>query len=647
MASKIKKPAKVKKTVSSANNFKMLNDRDHVRLRKGVYIPNINYTVYELIDNGMDEHTRGYGNELELSINKDGAVRVRDYGRGLPIEQSEDEPDCTIGELCLSRLRAGTKFESSGKTGGLNGLGSSAINFLCEYFKVWIVKEDGKNYYMEFEKGLIKEKMHEIDPIYDKSGTIIECLPDPEMWKDLDDFNINEINNRMKQLCYLNPGVKITVDIEYDNHNIHEIYDFPEGVKTYIEDLTVNSEMVHEPWTINKSVEIKDGETCDISVSFVWTNSYRDSIYAFTNNVANTDLKSSNITGFRRGIAAAVKDCFENEYPKSKTQLTAEDTREGIVAVVSIKVDSPAYVSQGKDYLNMPIVASILYSEIKEFCEDQFDKLPNDKDNILNKVIESNKIREAAHKAKEAAKKNKTVSYGKVDGLTKCTSKKPHERFIWLTEGDSAGGTAKQARDEKVDAILPVFGKIPNVYDKTIDKVLSSDKIMMIAKALECGVGEDFDIENLAYHHVVILSDGDPDGEHIRCLYITLFYKYMRPLIEEGHLYIAQPPLYTIRVNPRTKKEKTIFAYNKTELDEKCAAITERYEVQRNKGLGEMSYEELRESTMNKDTRRLIKVTIDDVAAAEEMLSVCMYDKNIAARKQFILSNKPGGDMIE
>ena len=273
--------------------------------------------------------------------------------------------------------------------------------------------------------------------------------------------------------------------------------------------------------------------------------------------------------------------------------------------------------------------------------------IPNDKDNILNKVIESNKIREAAHKAKEAAKKNKTVSYGKVDGLTKCTSKKPHERFIWLTEGDSAGGTAKQARDERVDAILPVFGKIPNVYDKTIDKVLSSDKIMMIAKALECGVGEDFDIENLAYHHVVILSDGDPDGEHIRCLYITLFYKYMRPLIEEGHLYIAQPPLYTIRVNPRTKKEKTIFAYNKTELDEKCAAITERYEVQRNKGLGEMSYEELRESTMNKDTRRLIKVTIDDIAAAEEMLSICMYDKNIAARKQFILSNKPGGDMIE
>lgn len=508
---KIKKPTKVKKVESSANNFKMLNDRDHVRLRKGVYIPDINYTVYELIDNGIDEHTRGYGNELELSINKNRVVRVRDYGRGLPIEQSEDEPDCTIGELCLSRLRAGTKFESSGKTGGLNGLGSSAINFLCEYFKVWIIKEDGKNYYMEFEKGLIKEKLHEIEPLYDKSGTIIECLPDPEMWEDLDDFNINEINKRMKQLCYLNPGIKITVDIEYDNHNIHEIYDFPEGVKTYIEDLTANSEMIHEPWTINKSIEVKNGDTCDISVSFVWTNSYKDTIYAFTNNVANTDLKSSNITGFKRGIAAAIKECFENEYPKSKTQLTAEDTREGLVAVVSIKVDSPAYVSQGKDYLNMPVIASILYSEVKEFCEDQFDKLPNDKDNILNKVIESNKIREAAHKAKEVARKNKSFANKKVEKLVKCASKDPEACEVFLVEGDSAASTATTACDKNTQAILPVFGKIPNVEEMTLDKVLSSDKLKDILYSLECGIGEDFNIDNLRYHKIIIMSDADVD----------------------------------------------------------------------------------------------------------------------------------------
>lgn len=501
--SKIKKP----KVKTVQDNFKMLSDRDHVRLRKGMYIPNINYTVYELIDNGMDEHAKGFGNELELSINADGQVRVRDYGRGLPVEQSEDIPECTIAELCLSRLKAGTKFESKGKTGGLNGVGSSAINFLCSYFKVWVVKDDGKNYYMEFEKGEIKEKLHEIDPIYDKSGTIIECLPDPEMWEGLGKLNISEINNRMKQLCYLNPGVKITVDIDYDNSKINEVYDFPEGVKTYIEDLTANSEMIHEPWTINKEIPVNDHDTCDISVSFVWTQSYSDSVYAFTNNVANTDGKSSNITGFKRGIAAAVKECFESEYPKSKTQITAEDSREGIVAVISIKIDAPNYIGQGKDYLNMPVVASLLYNEIKDFCEDQFDKLPNEKDNILNKVIESNKIREAAHKAKEAARKNKTVGGGKVEGLTKCISKNPYDRFLWLVEGDSAGGSAKQARNKEVDAILPVFGKIPNVYDKTLDKVLTSEKILLIAKALECGLGDEFDIDNLAYHNVVILSD--------------------------------------------------------------------------------------------------------------------------------------------
>ena len=635
---KIKKPTKTKKVKSSADNFKMLNDRDHVRLRKGVYIPNINYTVYELIDNGMDEHTRGYGNELELSINKDRVVRVRDYGRGLPVEQSEDEPDCTIGELCLSRLRAGTKFESSGKTGGLNGLGSSSINFLCEYFKVWVIKEDGKNYYMEFEKGLIKEKLHEIEPLYDKSGTIIECLPDPEMWEDLDDFNINEINKRMKQLCYLNPGIKITVDIEYDNHNIHEIYDFPEGVKTYIEDLTANSEMIHEPWTINKSIEIKNEDTCDISVSFVWTNSYKDTIYAFTNNVINTDLKSSNITGFKRGIAAAIKECFENEYPKSKTQLTAEDTREGLIAVVSIKVDSPAYVSQGKDYLNMPVVASILYSEIKEFCEDQFDKLPNDKDNILNKVIESNKIREAAHKAKEAARKNKSFANKKVEKLVKCASKDPEACEVFLVEGDSAASTATTACDKNTQAILPVFGKIPNVEEMTLDKVLSSDKLKDILYSLECGIGEDFNIDNLRYHKIIIMSDADVDGYHIATLYITLFYRYFRPIIEEGYLYLSCPPLYKIIVDKNT----TLYAIDDAELNSiKQQYPNKKLNITYLKGLGELSAGGLWDSTMNPEHRTLIKITIEDAEEANKIVSMCMNSKVMNAEKrQYIMSEE-------
>lgn len=648
---KIKKPTVP--TVKNSN-FRLMDDRDHVRLRSGMYIPNKDYCIYELVDNGVDilindKKSHLYTKkEITVNIDKQGWITVTDSAGALPIEESEEMPGYTVAELCMSRLKAGTKFEEGVKSAGLNGVGASCINFLSKWFRVEIYT-GGKVYDMEFEQGLVTQKLREADETTheDFTMTLIQCEPDPEIWADKDDFNIPAINNRMKQICYLNPGLTIKVDIDYKDANIHEVYNYPEGVKSYVEELTKEKDVIHDPWFLNKTVEMNKDKVCELSVAFVYTNSYSDTIYAFTNNVINTDGKSSNITGFKRGIAAAVKDCFENEYPKSKTQLTAEDTREGIVAVVSVKVPDPNYIGQGKDYLNMPAVASILYGEIKEFMEDQFDKLPNDKDNILNKVIESNKIREAAHKAKEAARKNKTVSYGKVDGLTKCNSKKPHERYIWLVEGDSAGGSAKQARDENVDAILPVFGKIPNVYDRDINKVLSSEKIMMIVKALECGIGEDFDVSNLAYNHVVILTDGDSDGEHIRCLYITLFYKYMRPLIEEGHLYIAQPPLYTIRINPRAKKEKTVYAWSKEELDEICASITEKYEVQRNKGLGEMSFEELRDSTMHKDTRRLIKVTINDVQSAEDMLSTCMYDKNVAARKKFILTNRPGGELVE
>lgn len=641
----VKKPKAPKaRAKATQDSFKMLSDRDHVRLRKGMYIPNINYTVYELIDNGMDEHAKGYGNELELSINSEGVVKVRDYGRGLPVDVSEDVPDCTIAELCLSRLKAGTKFESKGKTGGLNGVGSSAINFLCSYFKVWVIKDDGKNYYMEFEKGEIKEKLHEIEPISDRSGTIIECLPDPEMWEGLGKLNINEINNRMKQLCYLNPGVKITVDIDYDNHEINEVYDFPEGVKTYIEDLTANTEVIHEPWTINKSVPINDSDTCDISVSFVWTQAYTDNVYAFTNNVANTDGKSSNITGFKRGVAAAVKECFENEYPKSKTQLTAEDTREGIVAVISIKIDAPNYIGQGKDYLNMPVVASTLYNEMKDFIEDQFDKLPNDKDNILTKVIESSKIREAAHKAKEAARKTKGLVNKKVEKLVRCASKDPEACELFLVEGDSAASTATTACDKKTQAILPVFGKIPNVEEMSLDKVLSSDKLKDILFSLECGIGDDFNIDNIRFHKIIIMSDADVDGYHIATLYITLFYRYFRPLIEAGYLYLSCPPLYKVVMN----KKETVYAMDDAALAEiKAANPDKRFEVTYLKGLGELSAEGLWNSTMDPNQRTLIRVSIEDAEEAERIVSMCMNSKVMnAEKKHYIMNDEEAIELI-
>lgn len=650
----VKKPKKVVKpkvVEQQTDDFEMLSDRDHVRRRPGMYIPNKDYCVYELVDNGVDilinnKNSHLYKTKLiTLNINTEGIVTVTDSAGALPIREDDKVPGHTVAELCVSRLKAGTKFKEGVKSAGLNGVGASCINFLSEWFKVEICT-DGKLYDMMFKEGVIEQKLEEKGET-EITHTLMQCKPDHKIWHDKDDFNINAINNRMKQICYLNPGLTIQVDIDYNGANIHETYNYPEGVKSYVEELIEDKQAINDIWLLNKSTELPNGKTCEISLAFVYTETYSDTVYAFTNNVLNTDGKSSNITGFKRGLAAAVKECFEAENPKSKISLTAEDTREGVMAVISVKVPDPNYIGQGKDYLNMPAVASVLYGEVKEFIEDQFDKLPNEKENILNKVVQSCKVREAAHKAKEAARKNKTLGVGKVEGLTKCLSKKPHERCIWFVEGDSAGGSAKKARDKEVDAILPVFGKIPNVYDKTLDKTIASDKIMMIVKALECGIGDDFDIEKLAYGKVIILTDGDPDGEHIRCLYLTLFYKFLKPLIENGHLYIAQPPLFTIRKNPRTKKEENIYAWTKEEMMSICEGLTCKYEVQRNKGLGEMNSDELKDSTMDKDTRKLIQVTIDDIIEAEKALSVCMYDKDVANRKHFILANKPEGEIDE
>ena len=643
MASKIKKPKAVKK-VQPADNFKLLDDREHVRLRPGMYIPNKDYCIYELVDNGVDilvndEKSHLYSKkEIQVKIDKEGIITVTDSAGALPTDESDEVPGCSVAELCMSRLKAGTKFEEGVKSAGLNGVGASCINFLSEWFYVEI-HNGPESYNMNFKQGIIDKKLELMGTHSpDFRMTLIQCKPDPEIWNDKDDFNISSINNRMKQICYLNPELTIKVDIDYSDYDIHEVYNYPEGVKTYVEELTDNKDAIHSPWFLTKSVEMDNGKSCEISVAFAWTQAYSDNIIAFTNNVINTDGKSSNITGFKRGIAAAVKDCFENEYPKSKTQLTAEDTREGIVAVVSVKVPDPNYIGQGKDYLNMPVVASILYSEVKDFCEDQFDKLPNDKDNILNKVIESNKIREAAHKAKEAARKNKSFANKKVEKLVRCASKDPEICEVFLVEGDSAASTAVTACDKKTQAILPVFGKIPNVEEMTLDKVLSSDKLKDILYSLECGVGEDFNIDNLRYHKIIIMSDADVDGYHIATLYITLFYRYFRPIIEEGYLYLSCPPLYKVIIDKNT----TLYAINDVELDSiKQQYPNKKLNITYLKGLGELSAEGLWESTMNPEHRTLIKITIEDAEEANKIVSMCMNSKVMnAEKKQYIMSEE-------
>ena len=561
--------------------IRLLEDRDHCRLRPGMYIPNINYSVYELVDNAVDQYMIGNGDTINVLIDEDGSLMVQDFGAGLPIGPSQDIPEMSQAELALSRLQAGGKFEDNGvKSAGLNGVGASCINFLSEYFYVRISKQ-GKLYGLDFEQGLIVNQLYEMedeDDEYPDNGTLIMLKPDEEIWAEIGNtFDIPAINRRLKQLAYLNPGLTINFQVSnYNGYNIEETYLFEEGVKSYVEELTENKDLILDPIYVTKEVD-----DIEVSIALAYTEAIDHVILAFTNNVPNTDGKSSHLAGLKAGLADAVKDYQVEVTNKLKNPITAEDTREGIVAVVSIKVASPNYIGQGKDYLNMPSVRKATADTIKECMEDYIDKNPNNAKLILEKALEAQRVRETVRKAKETARKTKgLVANVKPEKLVKCVSKVPEDSVLFIVEGDSASGTVKQARNEQTDAVFPAFGKVNNTYDYTLDKILVSSKILDVVKILECGIGEDFDIEKLRYHKIISLSDSDVDGLHIQCLWATFFWKHMPEIIEQGMFYLAIPPLYAI------KQGKNItYAYSDAERDELLSNIQGKYEVCRYKGL--------------------------------------------------------------
>ena len=490
--------------------IRLLEDRDHCRLRPGMYIPDINYSVYELVDNAVDQYMIGNGDTINVIIDSDGSLMVQDFGAGLPIGPSKDIPEMSQAELALSRLQAGGKFDNNGiKSAGLNGVGASCINFLSEYFYVRISKQ-GKLYGLDFEQGIVVNQLYELedeDDEYPDNGTLIMLRPDDEIWAEIGNtFNIQAISRRLKQLAYLNPGLTINFQVEdYHGHNIEESYYFEDGVKAYVEELTANKDLILDPIYVSKEVD-----DIEVSIALAYTEAVDHTVLAFTNNVPNTDNKSSHLVGFKAGLADVIKDYQVEVTSKLKNPITAEDTREGIVAVVSIKVVSPNYIGQGKDYLNMPSVRKATSEVIKECMEDYIDKNPNNAKLILEKALEAQRVRETVKKAKETARKTKgLVATTKPEKLVKCVSKVPEDSVIWLVEGDSAAGSAKQARNEQCDAIFPAFGKINNTYDYTLDKILTSSKILDVVKILECGIGEDFDIEKLRYHKIISLADAD------------------------------------------------------------------------------------------------------------------------------------------
>lgn len=514
----IKKPIIKKKQQASFETQKIetLEELEQVRLRPGNFIPNINYTVFELVDNSVDEFLAGYGNVIDVEIKPNQEVTVRDRGRGLPTSPSDKYPDKSQAEVAFSSIRSGGKFGNNEqvKSAGLHGIGSAGINFLSEYFDVEI-KRNGKKYAMHFEQGVCKEPLHEVGTVNESStGTTVKAKPDNVIWEKLSDFDIPLIKKRLKQICYLNPKLTINFKAEYKEHNIDESYNFKDGLNEYMQTILGNDEPLTEIYNINKTVPIDEkGHTLDIDIAFCYTEKYyTDNIIAFTNNVANTAKRSSHIVGFKAGLESVIKDSIDDsDLNKQKFDIKAEDTREGVICIISIKLFDPFYEGQGKDILSMPVVRAAIKETVIEYVEDIFDKNPLQKDIILKRVLEAARVRETVRKTRETARKVKSIGSGKVEGLTKCLSKDPDESCLFLVEGDSAGGSAKKARDKQTDAILPVFGKINNTYNMDFDKLIKSPKMMEAVKAFGCGIGDEFDIDRLRYHKIILLTDADVD----------------------------------------------------------------------------------------------------------------------------------------
>ena len=629
------------------DNIQILRYPDSVRMRHGMYLNSRNHCGDEIVENSIDQFVAGNATTIvfAVTLNEDGkqVFTVEDNGAGIPVTMSKDpehEGETDV-EVVMTTLHAGGKFnqaEGKAKTGGLNGVGASCVNAVSETFDV-TVKTGGRVYETNFEKGIITQHTHEVgecDPA--ETGTSVSYVLDDEIWGE-DVFDFHKLDTRLRQLAYLNPGLTMylyldTMDAEGKPLKKEEEYCFPEGVKAYVDELTKNKTVLMVPELVTQTVENEKVGGIDVSVALTYTASNSDNIKSFVNSI-NTEYGGDHETGLRMGISKAIERyALENKVIKDAKAIVSEDTREGLVAILNCSVADPNYEGQGKNKIRMPEVRAAVKNVVENWLYDYLSKDTATAKKIMEKVLLAAKARVAATKARNAVRSASAISTGAVKGLADCSCKDPDQAEIFLVEGDSAGGSAKQGRDRRTQAILPVFGKVGNAEKSSLDKIIKSVKTQSIVSALGCGIGKTFDISKLRYKKIVLMSDADVDGSHIQCLHMTFFYNYLRPIVEAGYLYVACPPLYKVYKKSKGQDVDVHYLYTEAEKD---AFDTEGYLVQRYKGLGEMKPEQLWETTMNPDNRRLIQITLDDVEAAEEALKVCMGD-DVKSRKEFIMS---------
>lgn len=626
-------------TTYDENQIQVLEGLEAVRKRPGMYIGSVSVTglhhlVYEIVDNSIDEALAGHCDLIKVDINADGTVTVSDNGRGIPVGIHPTEGIPTV-QVVLTILHAGGKFGGGGYkvSGGLHGVGSSVVNALSERLEVEV--SDGEHvYYQSYERGKPTCELKIIGAT-DRTGTKITFLPDSEIFETLN-FEYDVLLKRLREQAFLNKGVRILfTDHRGEELRSEELY-AEGGIKEFVTYLNTNKDPIHDEIVY---FEAKRGDSMEVEVAMQYTTSYSETILSFANNIHTID-GGMHETGFKSGLTRVLNDyARKNKMLKEKDDnLSGEDTREGLTAVISVKVAEAQFEGQTKTKLGNSVARTLVENSLTDKFAAFLEENPKVARAIIDKTISASRAREAARRAREASRKSGAASNASLLGkLARCTDEGADYAELFIVEGDSAGGSAKQGRHRRFQAILPLWGKMLNVEKARIDKVYSNEKLLPVIQALGAGIGEDFNSANLKYGKIIIMADADVDGAHIRTLLLTFFFRYMRPLIEEGHVYIAQPPLFRV-FKGKNKDLVERFVYDEAARDAAIAELGKGCKVQRYKGLGEMDPEELNSTTMDPERRTLLQVKLEDAIEADRIFTILMGEK-VEPRKDFIESN--------
>jgi len=612
-----------------SDKIQVLEGLESVRKNPGMYIGStdirgLHHLVYEVVDNSVDEALAGYCTNVQVIIHKNGAVSVADNGRGIPVDIHEKYKKPGV-ELVLTTLYSGGKFDGQAYkvSGGLHGVGVSCVNALSKWLEVK-VRRNGKEYHQRYEQGKTVTELKVIGKAKD-TGTTVTFLPDKTIFETIE-YDYETIVTRLREMAFLNAGLQIEFTDERTDK--HEVFRYDGGVSEFVLHINKNKNPLHP-----KPVYLQgEKDSVQVEIALQYTDGYIENIFTFANNI-NTIEGGTHLHGFKGALTRALNDYGrKNKLFDESFSLSGEDSREGITAIISVKVRKPQFEGQTKSKLGNSEVRGIVESVTYEKLSEIFEENPPIAHVIIDKAVLSSKAREAARKARELTRRKGLLESSALPGkLADCSTRDPSQSEIYLVEGDSAGGSAKQARDKEFQAILPLRGKILNVEKARMDKILKSEEILHLITAVGTGIAEEFNIENARYHRIILMTDADVDGEHIRTLLLTFFFRYMRPLIEKGYLYIAQPPLYKM-----TKGKTVEYAFSEQERLQKAKQMGETgLGIQRYKGLGEMNPQQLWETTMDPDSRFMLQVTIENAVEADELFTILMGEA-VEPRKVFI-----------